>query len=346
MKRRRSPPPSLCLVCAIAIILAVTSSVRADEPLTQEQVSQNVANVVERIRSFEPVEQVNDNQMDIYLLDLESGNIEVAFDDPNLELGTPFWSADGLKIMFDATPGRKWNQTQMMMLDATADDADVTVVGFGNCPTISPNGKQVSYRLNRDALPGTEPGVWVQDLNGEELLPLGIIGYPRWSPDGDKILVSGYGFSQLTLVDVATSEQVELKLDGLEFRSNPYWVDGSSTIIGLFVSQTDAKIALIEVSQPDRCRLERVLWTQGDGLNVSICSPVYSSFTGKCIFSGRTDNGYQLYILDDKQEGPPQAINHCGPVSYLDELAMSPDGRYILFCSSKEIRELLKKQPD
>ncbi|MEZ6147195.1 MAG: hypothetical protein R3B91_17595 [Planctomycetaceae bacterium] len=233
MKRRRSPPPSLCLVCAIAIILAVTSSVRADEPLTQEQVSQNVANVVERIRSFEPVEQVNDNQMDIYLLDLESGNIEVAFDDPNLELGTPFWSADGLKIMFDATPGRKWNQTQMMMLDATADDADVTVVGFGNCPTISPNGKQVSYRLNRDALPGTEPGVWVQDLNGEELLPLGIIGYPRWSPDGDKILVSGYGFSQLTLVDVATSEQVELKLDGLEFRSNPYWVDGSSTIIGL-----------------------------------------------------------------------------------------------------------------
>ncbi|MEZ6147194.1 MAG: hypothetical protein R3B91_17590 [Planctomycetaceae bacterium] len=46
------------------------------------------------------------------------------------------------------------------------------------------------------------------------------------------------------------------------------------------------------------------------------------------------------------RRGRLKPSNHCGPVSYLDELAMSPDGRYILFCSSKEIRELLKKQPD
>ncbi|MCA9077287.1 MAG: PD40 domain-containing protein [Planctomycetaceae bacterium] len=345
------------LICSASIICCTTSRLSADEPLTQEAISKNVAKVVERIRSFGPVEPENDNQMDIYLLDVDTGKIEVAFDDPSLELGTPFWSHDGLRILFDATPGRKWNRTQFAMLDASEDDAKVTMHGFGNCPTISPDGKQVSYRLNHDALPDVEPGVWVMDLDGAEMHPLGIIGYPRWSPDGDAILISRNGGPTSLCLQPHNDPVItllNLRNCGCSFESNPYWVGDENTIVatiegvdpGAEIGVGETCIALIDISQPEACRIKRILWKQGDGLDVRILSPLFSPTSGKCVFSGRTEDGYQLFLLDDKQEGPPQAIKLCGPVSYLDELTMSPDGRYVLFCSNLEFRELLKQQSE
>ncbi|MCA9074524.1 MAG: PD40 domain-containing protein, partial [Planctomycetaceae bacterium] len=337
---------SLCLVCAIAIVLAVSSRLKADEPLTPEQVSQNVAKVVERVRSFKPVEPENDNQQDIYIFDVETGKIEVAFDDPTLELGTPYWSEDGSRILFDATPGRKWNLTQIMMLDASKDDAEVTMLGFGNRPTISPDGKQICYRLYGDNLPDTEQGTWVLNLDGSDMRPLGTRSFPRWSPDGKTILISKYDAAPVFLYDAKTLENQELILAGHEISSNPDWIDLSRHLAAIVRTPEDEKIAVIDISQPDHCRIERVLWENGNGIDVEIIDPVYSAVSGKCVFGGNKENQGQLYILDDKQKGPPQAVKISGPVDYLEELAMSPDGRYVLFCSYRDIRKLLKEQTD
>ena len=78
----------------------------------------------------------------------------------------------------------------------------------------------------------------------------------------------------------------------------------------------------------------KVLWKRGDGSNVEPLYPVYSPVTKQCVFVGREKGGQSLYRLgaDGRPERLEAEVQRDGKIA---SLALSPDGRYLLFCSDR-----------
>ena len=63
--------------------------------------------------------------------------------------------------------------------------------------------------------------------------------------------------------------------------------------------------------------------------------PVYSARTRRCIFVGRGPEGLALYGFERGQVDPPSRLESEGYDKLLQDLASSPDGRYLLFSSDR-----------
>ena len=64
--------------------------------------------------------------------------------------GSPKWSHDGTRIVFDATPGRD-RLARLMMLEIRDGRPTFTDLGPGNCPTFSRDDKRIAFLLNPGA---------------------------------------------------------------------------------------------------------------------------------------------------------------------------------------------------
>ena len=94
--------------------------------------------------------------MQLYLLDLVAGGKTLFVDEvvPGRTFaGSAKWSHDGRRIVFDATPGRDWQQSHLMMLEIRDGRPSFTDLGPGNCPTFSRDDKRIAFMLNPGAVP-------------------------------------------------------------------------------------------------------------------------------------------------------------------------------------------------
>lgn len=123
-----------------------------------------------------------------------------------LEPADPAWSPDGSKIAFSAgirlTVGTNEPVTNIYVVNG--DGSGLTQLtrdsGRNESPTWSPDGKQIAFTSNRDAV--GQPKIWVMSADGsnQREIPNNAItkssGYydldPAWSPDGTKILYNHY----------------------------------------------------------------------------------------------------------------------------------------------------------
>ena len=78
---------------------------------------------------------------------------------------------------------------------------------------ISPNGKQVAYRRNRQTDDGTQYAIHIRNLNEKgNPVDMEVEGQEVcWSPDGRKLAVSG-GPAGAAIVDVATKKETQIEL--------------------------------------------------------------------------------------------------------------------------------------
>jgi Flp pilus assembly protein CpaB len=109
----------------------------------------------------------------IYLMDVASGEATLVADQPApglLRCGSPVWSHDGRRILFDATPGANFRLSRLESIDLGQGRPTVTDFGAGNCPTFSPADDRIAFLSNAD---GVQNGVWLMKADGSGRRPLG-----------------------------------------------------------------------------------------------------------------------------------------------------------------------------
>lgn len=312
----------------------------------QGEIATVVGRFVERLKQHPARPHAGEGALGLHLMDVQEAEVTLiaaAIDDERAYCGSPCWSSDGRHILFDASPGQQWSRTRLQMLEGTDTGVTLSGLGPGNCPTLSPDGNHIAYLLNPDSvlpdIPDVKPGICVMKTDGSDWRRLGEPnGIPKWSPDGRHVLtVSFANPCQLTLMNVATGEDLPVQFPGHKVYSVPSWV-GDDTIVAVVGSPKGVVIALVDVSNANEAKLKEVLWKKGDGLVADPMYPVYSPRTRRGVFVGREQKGQALYSFE-----PGKAPQRFEPNRYdrkIASLALSPDGRHLLFCSERSAQPL------
>jgi len=183
------------------------------------------------------------------------------------------WYPLGLRVIYSANNSKEkpdlwtieWygtNQTQLMD----------TPYGEWN-PSFSPDGKQIVYVSDEEG----SPELWLRDIQGSYRVKLtenlGIQdAYPKWSPDGSKIVFIGHSSdnrSDIAVIELAPSAErfpspkiTDVKIEPLRITSENELANISVTVKNEGKSASEGYIS---ISFPNGEKIERV---EGTGSNI------------------------------------------------------------------------------
>jgi hypothetical protein len=274
----------------------------------------------------------------LFLMDLATGKVMPIVDEPgqgHAYCGSPFWSGDGRQILLDATPLADWDKSRLMAIRLGEGPPKVTHLGPGSCPNLTPDGKQIFFLSNA---PGAESGLYVMNADGSNRALLGSYGRPKLSPDGRRILVASFSDPcQVSLIDIGAAIEHPIELPDLKFSPIPSWADAGTIVAPVGAAAADT-IALLDVADPREPKIKSVLWKKGTGPAVTPISTIYHAGTRRCIFVGAEAGGKALYSFTAGDPAPPARLEARGLDHDIGDLALSPDGRFLLFNSDRPDR--------
>ncbi len=290
-------------------------------------------------------------QMGLYLVRLSDGKATLiaAEPEPHLRLmGTPAWSNDGKTILFTAKGGNP-NAPIFRMKTISLSNGRPVVhdLGKGGMADLSPDGERILFfdRKFDEKDPGgicmmRKDGTRRELLGpfGEPIIATYMYGRPRWSPDGRSFLVSTLmPQCQLSIVGVDAASSGPVVLGGRQIRAVPTWVGPGEILASLWPVQGNQwEIALLDVTIPARASIKEIWWTQKDETITWPTYAVYHAPTNRVAFCGVKGNfGDSLYIFERGKEDSLKRVEKEGSESEICDLAFSPDGRYLLFCSTR-----------
>ncbi len=315
-------------------------SQKADVPqsrVNKETPEKAVGRLVEQLKLHPARPSAADRRYALYLIDVATGEVIRVADQPDPGLtycGSAAWSYDGGRILFDATPWTEWTLSRLKSIEVDAGRLTFRDLGLGNSPTFSPAGDRIAFLLNS----GAEPGVWMMNADGSERRPLGDYGRPRWSPDSRQFMIASFSNPcQVTLMGVRPEKSGPLQVPGQNIFSVPSW-EGAGTIVAVIGTDVGDTIALLDVTDPSQGKIKQVLWKRTNGPDIKPYFPLYSASTRRCIFVGGEPEGMALYSFRVGKAEPPRRLEPEGHDKELIDLAMSPDGRYVLFSSDRPDR--------
>jgi dipeptidyl aminopeptidase/acylaminoacyl peptidase len=280
----------------------------------------------------------------LYMVDLVAGGTTLIADEPVPGLtwsGSPDWSHDGSRIVFDASPGTDWRHARLMSIEIRDARPAFTDLGPGNCPTFSPDDEKIVFMLNPGAQEGTDAGVWVMEADGSQRHRAGEPGDPSWSPDGRQFLINSFDdFPLSTVMNLEKLTRVRLELSGYRVFSWPSWAGPGRLVSALSTAGREAAdtIALLDVSNPAEAKIVEVLWQRDEELDVAPGWPVYWPEERRCYFSGVDNDKRTLYSVELKESRRAKPVGVKGPDEPLGgfsafpygPFSFSPDGRYLL----------------
>jgi Tol biopolymer transport system component/type II secretory pathway pseudopilin PulG len=323
-------------------ILSTPQGRKAEEDRRLEKVGQTVARLIRQVEQHPPRPAAARSRMSLYAMDMQTGKVTLvaAEPDPGLDqCGSPSWTRDGRRILYDAQPRNKIEATRLKAIDPAERGLKTTDLGPGNCPTPSPSGDRVVFLLNPGQVVGAETGVWIMQRDGSERRRLGGYGRPCWSADGHQFLIISFARSpEVTVIDEQwgrPSGILQIPPEQTLF-SIPSWAEDDA-IVAVIGDEDGDTIALLDVSTPADGKVKEVLWKRSKDLAVMPREPVYSPATRRCVFVGEDAKGMALYAFERGKPGETKRLEAASD-TLIRDLAFSPDGRYVLFSSNRPDR--------
>jgi len=308
----------------------------------KEAISAAVDQLVEQLRRH-PAQpsKAADRVAGLYMVEVSTGEVTLIADPPDASItfcGSPSWSNDGKRILFDAMRTTEVQLSHLKAIELVGGKLTMRDLGVGNCPTSSPDGDRIAFLLNHGGVPGAEAGVWLMQADGSQRRPLGEFGRPKWSPDSHQFMLIDFAIpAHVTLMDVTPEKSGPLQIPDLQIHSIPNWA-ADGTIVAVVGSDVGDTIALVDVTDPAHGKVKEILWKmnfKGKGLNVQPSYPAYLASTGRCVFIGKGTEGMALYSFHRGQADPPKRIEPAGDDSLMQDVGLSPDGRFALFSSNR-----------
>lgn len=165
----------------------------------------------------------------IYSVNKDGTDLRVEVDrrrmDQKLKFSAPHHSADGRRLIFDATPFKEqdfdFTMTKLYVLDtAGSSKGDLVDLDYGKSGRWSPDGKSIAFSVYDQNPKGFQPGIWVMTAAGTDAKWIADGRWPQWTPDGKSVITKNYGANGIFLlkVDVAT-----LKTEPFVENHRPHW---------------------------------------------------------------------------------------------------------------------------
>lgn len=277
---------------------AESSKASAKRKDSKQAVSAAVDQLVEQLRRHPPQpSKAIDRVAGLYMIDVTSGEVTLVADQPDNGItfcGSPMWSNDGKRILFDAMRTTEVQLSRLKSIELIGGQLTLTDLGVGNCPTLSPAGDRIAFWLNPGGVPGAQAGVWLMQSDGSQRRLLGSFGRPKWSPDSRQFMIIDFAIpANVTLMDVRPDKSGPLRVRDLQFYSVPSWAS-DGTIVAVVGAEFGDTVALVDVTDPAQGKVTEVLWKmnfKGKGLGVSPLYPAYTASTRRCVFIGKGNEG-------------------------------------------------------
>jgi Tol biopolymer transport system component len=306
----------------------------------EETVGKAVRQLAEQLGRHPPKPATTVDHLDLYMIDVVRGETTLIASEPEKgfdRCGSPSWSNDGRRIVYDAMPGDAVPLTVIKAISSAKAGATVTDLGLGNCPSLSADGDRIVFLNNSRQDQNAGNGVWIMQADGSNRRKLAGYGRPRWSPDDHQFLIIGFDVPcTVTVIDDRPGRKSgQLEISGKALFPDPSWV-GDGIIVAPIGSDSAEAIALLDVTQPEEAKVKEVLWKRGKDPDVEPRYPLYSARTHRVVFVGIDSRKEKaLYSLERGKNAPPKRLEPGVQSGEIRDLAPSPDGRYVLFSSNR-----------
>ena len=262
---------------------------------------------------------------------------------PHSPSNLPFASESEFRLVFSS---QRTGSTQIYSSASNGANA-VALTSTDNVerfPAVSPDGAMLAFARGEFAPPVdqrrepsagelTLPRIVVRDLStGDErtISPEGVwAGSLSWSPDGTKIVYSGWADfdTELYVADVASAENGKL-LTLPYSQITPDWSPDGATII--FASDHEGPYQLFSVS-PDGAGLTRITHS-----GVSEFSPAWSPSGESIVFSRSSEFGHDVFVANPDGSSAQNLTRRRG---HDHSPSFTPDGRFVVFVSERAFNE-------
>ncbi|MFO0889732.1 MAG: hypothetical protein U0790_11405 [Isosphaeraceae bacterium] len=296
--------------------------------------------LAEQLKKHPPKVSNVEDPLRLFLLDRQDGSVTLVADEPDPgsnHLGSPRWSHDGKRILYDAMRGEEYTRLRIKAIERGEDAPKVTDLGLGACPAWSPDDKQIAFLLNSND-PAAQAGIWVMEADGSRRRRAGEYGIPLWSGDNRTFLIVSFGEPRsLRTIDIETGAMRPFELPDGRFRAWPSWAGPDLIVTVIGTETTSNAVALVQCERQGAQAITAVLWRRSPELDVTPAWPVYSPDTRRCIFVGESPQGMALYEVEQGKPAQIRRLEKGGPEKRIAGLSLSPGGRFLLFCSARPI---------
>jgi Tol biopolymer transport system component len=134
-------------------------------------------------------EEFATQSMDLFIMDIDGGNITQVTKTKDVTEWVPVWSPDGTKLLYDHSPRYQRGDIYTIDIDGTNRNQLTSHASNDSAPAWSPDGTEIAFSSQRDG----DYEVYVMDANGRNIRQVthNVGPYdtdPSWSPDGEKIV--------------------------------------------------------------------------------------------------------------------------------------------------------------